>query len=97
MPTNTFGKNDNYDELNSHFIPALIKKLHKLKELKKDELKLWGDGSPKREVIYVNDLAGACVYFMRKKQKRILLILGLARIIQSRSMQKFYQMLYFRI
>ena len=76
MPTNTFGKNDNYDELNSHFIPALIKKLHKLKELKKDELKLWGDGSPKREVIYVNDLAGACVYFMRKKTKEDIINIG---------------------
>ena len=70
MPTNTFGKNDNYDELNSHFIPALIKKLHKLKKYNKDELKLWGDGSPKREVIYVTDLANACIYFMKKKNKR---------------------------
>ncbi len=70
MPTNTFGRNDNYDDLNSHFIPALIKKLHKLKEQNKNELKLWGDGSPKREVIYVNDLANACIYFMKKKNKR---------------------------
>ena len=76
MPTNTFGKNDNYDELNSHFIPALIKKLHKLKKLKKDELKLWGDGTPKREVIYVNDLADACIYFMRKKTKEDIINIG---------------------
>ena len=70
MPTNTFGKNDNYDEFNSHFIPALIKKLHKLKKSSKRELKLWGDGSPKREVIYVNDLADACIYFMKKDKRR---------------------------
>ena len=76
MPTNTFGKNDNYDEFNSHFIPALIKKLHKLKKSSKRELKLWGDGSPKREVIYVNDLADACIYFMKKKTKEDIINIG---------------------
>jgi GDP-L-fucose synthase len=76
MPTNTYGQNDNYDDLNSHFIPALIKKLHKLKKFKKNELKLWGDGSPKREVIYVNDLARACVYFMKKKTKEDIINIG---------------------
>ena len=79
MPTNTFGKNDNYDELNSHFIPALIKKLHTLKELNKNELKLWGDGSPKREVIYVKDLANACIYFMKKKTKEDIINIGTSK------------------
>ena len=50
MPTNTFGPNDNYDPLNSHFFPSLIRKIHELKNKKKN-LILWGDGSPKREVI----------------------------------------------
>ena len=59
MPTNTYGPNDNYDELNSHFFPALIKKIHKIKINKSKILKLWGDGSPKREVIYVDDIADA--------------------------------------
>ena len=59
MPTNTFGPNDNYDELNSHFFPALIKKLHNIKLKKKKELVLWGNGQAKREVIYVDDLADA--------------------------------------
>jgi GDP-L-fucose synthase len=76
MPTNTFGPNDNYDELNSHFLPALIKKLHNIKLKKKKELVLWGNGQPKREVIYVDDLADACIYFMKKKTKETLINIG---------------------
>ncbi len=66
MPTNTFGPNDNYDTLNSHFLPALIKKVHDLKLNNKKELTLWGNGQAKREVIYVDDLADACIFFMKK-------------------------------
>ena len=66
MPTNTFGPNDNYDTLNSHFLPALIKKVHDLKLNNKKELILWGNGLAKREVIYVDDLADACIFFMKK-------------------------------
>ena len=47
MPTNTFGPNDNYDLLNSHFFPALLKKIHKAKKNKKNFVEVWGDGSPK--------------------------------------------------
>ena len=66
MPTNTFGPNDHYDALNSHFLPALIKKVHDLKLNNKKELILWGNGLAKREVIYVDDLADACIFFMKK-------------------------------
>ena len=76
MPTNTFGPNDNYHSLNSHFFPSLIKKIHNLKKNKNKQLILWGDGSPKREVIYVDDLADACVYFMNKKFKDTILNIG---------------------
>jgi len=76
MPTNTYGPNDNYDDLNSHFIPALIKKIHKLKVKNLLNLKIWGDGSPMREVIYVDDLADACVFFMNKKTKENLVNIG---------------------
>ena len=69
MPTNTFGPNDKYDSLNSHFLPALIKKIHNLKKNKKKKLVLWGNGMAKREVIYVDDIADACIYFMNKKIK----------------------------
>ena len=76
MPTNTFGPNDNYDELNSHFFASLIKKIHKIKNKNLKELIIWGDGSPKREVIYVDDVADACVYFINNKFKGTILNIG---------------------
>ena len=76
MPTNTFGPNDNYDNFNSHFFPALIKKIHKLKKSKKKFLVLWGNGKAKREVIHVDDLAKACVYFMKRKTKHTMINIG---------------------
>ena len=69
MPTNTFGPNDNYDKNNSHFFPALIRKVHDVKTTKKNFITLWGDGKPRREVIHVDDLADACLFFMKKKNK----------------------------
>ena len=76
MPTNTFGPNDNYNSLNSHFFPSLIKKIHEIKLKKKKELIIWGDGSPRREVIYVDDIANACIYFMNKKIKETIINIG---------------------
>ena len=76
MPTNTFGPNDNYDLLNSHFFPSMIRKIHELKQKKGKNLILWGDGSPKRELIYVDDLADACVFFMNKKIKETIINIG---------------------
>jgi len=76
MPTNTFGPNDNYDSLNSHFFPALIKKAHQAKKNKKNFIVLWGNGKAKRELIHVDDLAKACVYFMKKKTKHTLINIG---------------------
>ena len=76
MPTNTYGPNDNYHELNSHFFPSLIRKAHEIKIKKKKQLTLWGNGNAKREMIYVDDLADACVYFMNKKTKETLINIG---------------------
>ena len=76
MPTNTFGPNDNYDKDNSHFFPALIKKVHDLYKSNSNKLYLWGNGKPKRELIYVDDLAEACIYFMKKKTKHSLINIG---------------------
>ena len=76
MPTNTFGPNDKYDDFNSHFFPALIKKIHKLKKNNKNKLELWGDGSATREVVYVDDIADACVYFMNKRVKEDVINIG---------------------
>jgi len=76
MPTNTFGPNDNYDDNNSHFLPALIKKINKLKGTKSKKLVIWGNGKTKREVMHVDDLADACIYFMKKKTKHSLINIG---------------------
>ena len=76
MPTNTFGPNDNYHKINSHFFPALIRKVHEIKINKKKQLVLWGNGLARREVFYVDDLAEACIYFMNKKVKETLINIG---------------------
>ena len=76
MPTNTFGPGDNYDSNNSHFIPALIKKIHNVKNKKNKKIYLWGDGKAKREVIYVDDLADAVIFFLNKKTKEHLINIG---------------------
>ena len=76
MPTNTFGPNDNYDKLNSHFVPALIRKIYEIEKFKKKNLILWGNGKTKREVIFVDDIADACIYFMNKKTKHHLINIG---------------------
>ena len=60
MPTNLYGPNDNYDYENSHVIPALIRKFYEAKIENKTSLKVWGDGSAKREFLHVNDLAACC-------------------------------------
>ena len=79
MPTNTFGPNDNYDEKNSHFFPSLIRKIHLSKINNTNEIILWGDGTPKREVIHVDDIADACIFFMKKKTKDTVINIGTGR------------------
>ena len=76
MPTNTFGPNDNYSQLDSHFFPALIRKVHNLKITKSNQINLWGNGKPKREIMHVDDLADACIYFMNKKTKHSIINIG---------------------
>jgi len=76
MPTNTYGPNDNYNLSNSHFFPALIHKAHLCKIKKKKYIKIWGSGKPLRELIYVDDLADACIYFLNKKTEHTLINIG---------------------
>jgi GDP-L-fucose synthase len=76
MPTNLYGINDNYSIENSHFFPALIYKLHKLKIKKKNIITIWGTGKPLRELMYVDDLADACIFFLNKKTKETLINIG---------------------
>jgi len=76
MPTNLYGPNDNYDLYNSHFFPALIRKIHDAKINNKKELVLWGNGKAKRELLYVEDLADACEFFLKKNTKHTLINIG---------------------
>ncbi len=64
MPTNLYGPNDNYHPSNSHVLPALIRRLHEAKLQEAESVVCWGDGSPLREFLYVDDLANLCVYLM---------------------------------
>jgi GDP-L-fucose synthase len=64
MPTNLYGIGDNYDLNNSHVLPALIRKMHEAKVNQAAEVVVWGSGTPKREFLYADDLAEACVYLM---------------------------------
>lgn len=67
MPTNLYGPNDNFDLETSHVLPALIRKFHEAKVSGKDEVVIWGTGTPMREFLHVDDLAEACVYLMSRE------------------------------
>ncbi|MDR0296182.1 MAG: GDP-L-fucose synthase [Prevotellaceae bacterium] len=66
MPTNLYGINDNFDLQNSHVLPALIRKFHEAKQAKALEVVIWGSGTPRREFLYVDDLADACIFLMQQ-------------------------------
>jgi GDP-L-fucose synthase len=66
MPTNLYGPHDNFDVTSSHVLPALIRKFHDAKLQGRDEVTIWGTGSPKREFLHVDDLASACLFLMRE-------------------------------
>lgn len=64
MPTNLYGPNDNYDPINSHVLPALIRRFHEAKEQSQESVTCWGDGTALREFLYVDDLADLCIFLM---------------------------------
>ena len=76
MPTNLYGPNDNYDSRYSHFFPALIKKVFLAKKKSTKKIDIWGNGKAKREIMYVDDLASACEFFLKKKTKHTLINIG---------------------
>ena len=78
MPCNLFGPNDNYDLKNSHFLPALIKKIYLASKKKKNNkiVELWGTGKPLREVLYVDEVADACEFFLRKRIRKTIINIG---------------------
>jgi GDP-L-fucose synthase len=66
MPTNLYGPGDNYDLNNSHVLPALLRKFHEAKKNKTPSVEIWGDGTPKRELLHVDDCADACLFLMKE-------------------------------
>ncbi|MEO5682386.1 MAG: GDP-L-fucose synthase [Chitinophagaceae bacterium] len=76
MPTNMYGKGDNYHPSNSHVLPGLIRRFHEAKENGAPEVVVWGTGTPKREFLYADDLAEACFFLMKEYDNRELINIG---------------------
>lgn len=70
MPTNLYGPGDNYHSKHSHVLPALIRRFHEAKEMDADEVIVWGSGKPRREFLYADDLADACLFLMDRYDEK---------------------------
>ena len=86
MPTNLYGPNDNYDLSNSHVLPALIRKAHEAARQDATELVVWGSGTPRREFLYVDDLADACVHLMEQGYDGPLMNIGTGKDLTIREL-----------
>lgn len=86
MPTNLYGPNDNYDLATSHVLPALIRKAHEAKLRGDAEYVVWGSGRPRREFLYVDDLADACVFLMERGYAGGLLNVGTGEDVTIREL-----------
>ena len=71
MPTNLYGPNDNYDLNNSHVLPALMRKMHEAKQRGDKEVVVWGTGRPRREFLYSEDMADACLYLLELSEGKL--------------------------
>ena len=76
MPTNLYGYGDNYHPQNSHVLPALIRRFHEAKEKKQPEVVVWGTGTPRREFLFADDLADACLFLMENYNEKELVNIG---------------------
>ena len=86
MPTNLYGPRDNYDNLNAHVLPALLRRFHEAREAKYPSVTLWGSGEPRREFLYVDDLADAIVHLLRIEQPPNLVNVGYGTDITIREL-----------
>ena len=86
MPTNLYGPNDNYDLATSHVLPALIRKAHEAMQRGDSEYVVWGSGTPRREFLYVDDLADACVHLMERGYDGTLLNVGTGEDVTIREL-----------
>ena len=76
MPTNLYGIGDNYHPQNSHVLPALIRKFHEAKFKNHDKVTIWGTGTPRREFLFADDLADACLFLMEKYDEKEIINVG---------------------
>ena len=88
MPTNLYGPNDNYHPTHSHVLPALIRRFHEAKEAGLTSVTCWGDGSPLREFLYVDDLANLCVFLMNNYSGNETVIAGTGKEITIKDLTK---------
>ena len=86
MPTNLYGPNDNYDLQTSHVLPALLRKFHEAKRGGVDKVICWGSGLPRREFLYADDLARACVFLMQHYSEEQFLNVGCGRDVTIREL-----------
>jgi len=86
MPTNLYGPNDNYDLATSHVLPALLRKAHEAKQRGDAKLVVWGSGTPRREFLYVDDLADACVHLMERDYDGTLVNIGCGQDVTIREL-----------
>ena len=86
MPTNLYGPNDNYDLASSHVLPALIRKAHEAKLRGVGDCVVWGTGTPRREFLYVDDLADACVHLMQRNYDGPLVNIGTGEDVTIREL-----------
>jgi GDP-L-fucose synthase len=86
MPTNLYGPNDNYDLKTSHVLPALIRKFHEAKVAGTASVEIWGDGSPRREFMHVDDLAEACVFLMETYEEKGFVNIGVGEDVSIKEL-----------
>lgn len=86
MPTNLYGINDNFNLQTSHVLPALIKKIHEAKINKQPEVIMWGTGKPRREFLYVDDLADACLHLMSNYNEDLHVNIGTGEDVEIREL-----------
>jgi GDP-L-fucose synthase len=86
MPTNLYGENDSYDLQTSHVLPALIRKFHEAKVDGKKEVIVWGSGKPRREFLYADDLAEACLFLMDNYDEANIINIGVGEDVSIREL-----------
>ncbi|MBN8861172.1 MAG: GDP-L-fucose synthase [Sphingobacteriales bacterium] len=86
MPTNLYGTGDNYHPQNSHVLPALIRKVHEAKENNSSKVVVWGTGNPRREFMFADDLADACVFLMENYSEKAFVNIGVGTDISIREL-----------